>query len=122
MLSDYKITEIFYTGLYLRNFFRGCKIVLGEKELQRRNHLHYGCFLSCEKKPLKVKVLQQPELRAYSFKDGATYNVSGTVEGCRLPKEIHCHFGKLVLITNCHSFITHLKLTLLSYETTFTIY
>ena len=51
MLSDYKITEIFYTGLYLRNFFRGCQIALGEKEFQRRNHLHYGCFLSCEKKP-----------------------------------------------------------------------
>ena len=70
----------------------------------------------------KSYFLQQPELRAYSFKDGATYNVSGTVEGCRLPKEIHCHFNKIDLITNCHSFITHLKLTLLSYETTFTIY
>ena len=103
MLSDYKITEIFYTGLYLRNFFRGCQIALGEKEFQRRNHLHYGCFFSCEKKPPKVKVLQQPELRAYSFKDGATYNVSGTVEGCRLHKEIHCHFNKIDLITNCHS-------------------
>lgn len=55
MLSDYKITEISYTGLYLRNFFRGCQIALGEKELQRRNHLHYGCFLSCEKKPPQKK-------------------------------------------------------------------
>ena len=102
MLSDYKITEISYTGLYLRNFFRDCKIALGEKELQRRNHLHYGCFFSCEKKPLKVKVLQQPELRAYSFKDGATYNVRGTVEGYPLRKEIHCRFGRPVLKTNCH--------------------
>ena len=100
MLSDYKITEIFYMGLYLRNFFRGCQIALGEKEFQRRNHLHYGCFFSCEKKPPKVKVLQQPELRAYSFKDGATYNVSGTVEGSRLHKEIHCHFNKIDLITS----------------------
>ena len=56
-----------------------------------------------KRSPQEVKVLQQPELRAYSFKDGATYNVSGTVEGCRLPKEIHCHFNKIDLITNCHS-------------------
>ena len=100
MLSDDKITENFYIADDFCNFFRGCQIALGEKELQRRNHLHYGCFFSCEKKPLKVKVLQQPELRAYSFKDGATYNVSGTVEGCRLPKEIHCHFGKIDLINS----------------------
>ena len=102
ILSNDKITEISYTGLYLRKFFLRLSNITGREGTSKKKSSSLWLFLIMRKEAPKSYFLQQPELRAYSFKDGATYNVSGTVEGYPLRKEIHCRFGRPVLKTNCH--------------------
>ena len=86
MLSDYKITENFYIADDFCKFFLRLSNITGREGTSKKKSSSLWLFLIMRKEAPKSYFLQQPELRAYSFKDGATYNVSGTVEGCRLPK------------------------------------